>query len=109
MPIYEYTCVECQSTIEVFQQNTQSTPTRCGFRCSLPAHDTRGIRGFGNLKRKLSTFSGQFGTKLRDTPTVEDMQKSGFSVYENQGDGVIKKDSGTGNQIIDTKDAREKK
>ena len=37
------------------------------------------------------TFSGQMGTKLRDKPTVDEMKKSGFSVYENQGDGIIKK------------------
>ena len=104
MPIYEYTCLECLSTIEVFQQNDQNAPVRCGFRCPLPAHDTRDIRGFGTLKRKISTFSGQMGTKLRDKPTVDEMQKSGFSVYENQGDGVIKKLSGKGPEIINTKD-----
>ena len=104
MPIYEYTCLACQSTVEVFQQNLSSSPVRCGFRCPLPAHDTRDIRGFGTLKRKVSTFSGQMGTKLRDKPTVDEMQKSGFSVYENQGDGIIKKLSGKGPETIDTKE-----
>ena len=43
------------------------------------------------------------GTKLRDKPTVDEMQKAGFSVYENDGDGVIKKISGLGPEIIKTK------
>ena len=104
MPIYEYTCLECQSTIEIFQPNTQFAPARCGFRCSLPAYDTREIRGFGTLKRKISTFSGHMGTKLNDKPTVEEMQRSGFAVYENQGGGVIKKRSGVGPNVIRTQD-----
>ena len=44
------------------------------------------------------------GTKLRDKPTVDEMKKSGFSVYENQGDGIIKKLSGKGPETINTKD-----
>ena len=104
MPIYEYTCLECQSIIEIFQQDTQSNPVRCGFRCPLPAHDPRGLRGFGTLKRNISNFTGQMGTKLRDKPTVDEMKKSGFSVYENQGDGIIKKLSGKGPETINTKD-----
>ena len=103
MPIYEFTCTECQSKVEIFQQNPNFEPLRCGFRCPLPSHDSRGIRGFGTLKRSLSTFNGQMGTKLRDKPTVDEMQKAGFSVYENDGDGVIKKISGQGPEIIKTK------
>ena len=103
MPIYEYKCLECDSTIEILQQDSSSPPARCGFRCPLPTHDQRGIRGFGSLKRSVSSFSGQMGSRLRDKPTMNEIQKSGFSVYENKGNGVIKKISGKGPETIDTK------
>lgn len=102
MPIYEYTCLECENVIGILQKDSSSPPTRCGIRCPLPAHDQRGIRGFGVLKRCLSSFSGQFGSHLRDKPTIDEVQKAGFAIYENKGEGVIKKVSGKGPEIIDT-------
>ena len=105
MPIYEYICKDCNEKIEVLHlQEHQDAPKKCGFRCLLPPHDQRGIRGFGDLTRCYSTFSGQIGSKLKDKPSVSEIQKSGFSVYRNEGDGVIKKISGKGPEKIDTKE-----
>jgi hypothetical protein len=102
MPIYEYICTNCSSRIEVVQKTESNPLTRCGFRCPLPAHDSRDIRGFGVLNRCISTFSSQTGSKLNDKPTLDEIKKSGFSVYRNEGDGVITKISGEGPQIIET-------
>ena len=104
MPIFEYVCTECSAKIDILVLDGQTPPTRCGYRCPLPAHDNRDIRGFGTLTRCASTFSSQHGSALRDKPSVSEIEKAGFTLYQNEGDGVVRKISGTGPDRIDTKE-----
>ena len=103
MPIFEYICSECSAKISILLMKEEDAPQRCGFRCPLPTHDRRNIRGFGTLTRCASPFSSQNGCALRDKPTTAEIEKAGFSLYRNEGDGVIHKIAGSGPTKIDTK------
>ena len=101
MPIYEYICKDCGATIDILQDGT-TTPKRCGFRCVIPPHDQREIRGMGTLSRVLSSFSSRTGAQMREVPNAQDIAKSGFTLYKNEGDGTISKIAGSGPKSIDT-------
>lgn len=104
MPIFEYVCTECSAKIEILLLDGQNAPTRCGYRCTLPAYDNRDIRGFGTLTKCASIFSSQNGSALRDKPSVAEIEKAGFALYQNEGDGVVRKVAGSGPNKIDTKE-----
>ena len=105
MPIYEYVCKNCGEKIEVLHRNEmQMAPQKCGFRCVLPPHDPREFRGFGDLARCYSNFSSQAGSSLQDNPSLNDIKKAGFSMYSNEGNGIVKKIFGKGPKKIDTKE-----
>ncbi|MBM73931.1 MAG: hypothetical protein CMK59_00915 [Proteobacteria bacterium] len=91
MPIYEYRCQQCDSIIEVFQHSSELSPKICGYRCSLsPESIQKEHRGFGELKRILSTIGGNVRPQARkDRPSIKDAERAGFRVYKNEGDGTV--------------------
>lgn len=91
MPIYEYRCDDCDAVIEVFQQPSDPSPQRCGYRCALDREDPRDCRGFGTLARILSPIGGNVRSVIMgDHPNVDKALKHGLSVYENTGKGARK-------------------
>jgi len=56
----------------------------------------------GSLNRVLSSFSSRTGVQMREVPNAQDIAKSGFSLYKNEGDGKISKIAGSGPKSIDT-------
>ena len=105
MPIYEYICKNCGEKVEVLHRDEkQEAPQKCGVRCVLPPHDPRGFRGFGDLTRCYSAFTSQPGSNFRDKPSLNEIEKTGFSVYRNEGNGVVKKLFGQGPEKINTKE-----
>ena len=94
MPLYLYQCKDCGANIEILQDFDQEDPKRCGFRCEVSQTDERDIRGFGELTRKLSSFS-TIKKRQADTVTAEQAAKVGLSTYHNRGDGTFEKVAGT--------------
>ena len=92
MPLYLYQCTDCGAELEILHSIEQDSPKRCGFRCLAPK-DRTDIRGFGELRRQLSTFS-QIKKQHTDTVTPEQAAKVGLSTYQNQGDGQFVKIAG---------------
>ena len=91
MPIYEYRCQECDSVLEIFQHSSDLSPKMCGHRCKMsPESDSKDNRGFGELKRLLSTIGGNVRPQARrDKPTIKEAERAGFRVYKNEGDGTV--------------------
>lgn len=94
MPLYLYQCKDCGSKLEILQDLDQADPKRCGFRCAVDRNDKRDIRGFGELKRLISSFS-MIRARQTDTVTPEQAAKVGLSTYQNKGDGTFEKIAGT--------------
>ena len=96
MPLFEYQCIDCNSVLEIFQHNADHYPKRCGYRCPLEAQSKQDCRGLGELIRRISTVN-TIAKRTMDNraPSVEEVGKAGFTVYENKGGGKIKKIAGT--------------
>ena len=91
MPIYEYRCNQCDSTLEIFQHSSDIYPKICGYRCPItPDSEYKKHRGFGELKRIISKIGGNVRPQARkDKPSIKDAEKAGFRVYQNEGDGTM--------------------
>jgi hypothetical protein len=58
----------------------------------------------GELSRQVTAPNVVRAVVANDSPTQEDLQKRGFTAYENQGDGTLKKvGSGSGPERIQTR------
>jgi hypothetical protein len=101
MPIYDFTCEDCQKTLELLVQNPDLAPKRCGAQCLLAPGENDEVRGMGKLHRHLANFHvGNFAI-VTDHPTPADAAKVGLSTYKNEGDGVYRKIEGkTGPDVI---------
>ncbi|MCB9742583.1 MAG: zinc ribbon domain-containing protein [Alphaproteobacteria bacterium] len=92
VPLFEYRCEDCEAVLEVFQQPGDPSPRLCGYRCALGADDERAeLRGFGALARKLSAPGLNVRSVLTDDrPTAAEIERSGFTVYRNEGGKLVK-------------------
>ena len=92
MPLYEYTCLDCQQPLELLVSDPALSPARCGFRCVLSDEDESGRRGFGRLKKCISQVAKSKDAKRwREVPTIADAASVGLSVYKNEGGGRLSK------------------
>lgn len=89
MPIYEYRCEDCGEVLELFLQPSDPEPRLCGYRCPLGREDER--RGGGLVARVLSAPAPAVqSVLLGDRPTAQQIEKAGFTVYRNEGDGLVR-------------------
>ncbi|MCB9763749.1 MAG: zinc ribbon domain-containing protein [Alphaproteobacteria bacterium] len=94
MPLYEYRCQDCDALLEVFQQPGDPDPRICGYRCALGPDSGADHRGAGQLTRALSAPAGLVRAEVfGDRPTAGQIERSGFTVYRNEG-GKLKRSQG---------------
>ena len=94
----------CGQLLELYIDHGKDLPRRCGFRCALGEEDVYEHRGFGELEPLLSTFGHSSQRSLKDNPTPEMAARHGMTVYENQGDGIFERISGTNGPKILNRD-----
>ncbi|MCP4500212.1 MAG: zinc ribbon domain-containing protein [Deltaproteobacteria bacterium] len=101
MPLYEYECLDCGASIETLAKAGEE-PKLCGFLCQ-PSPSVKQY-GKGELVRKVSAAFVPGGEKCRlgkaDKPTDKAVAKAGFSKYVNEGEGVYRKATGDGPDVI---------
>lgn len=89
MPLYPYACQDCGAVVEVLHGSDAPGPKRCGHRCeSAPDHPARGM---GALARQVSAANVVRAASRKDHPTTGDLEKRGFTAYQNLGGGKLKK------------------
>lgn len=89
MPLFEYRCADCDQVLELFIQPSDPEPRLCGYRCPLEREDER--RGSGLLARVLSVPAPTVpAVMMGDRPTGRQLEKSGFTVYHNEGSGLVR-------------------
>ena len=102
MPLFPYRCGDCGGFLEVLHAAGGLAPKRCGHRCV--ADRGHSARGMGALVRQVSAPNVVRAVVVNDSPTTADLQKKGFTAYENQGDGTLKKvGEGAGPERINTR------
>ncbi len=89
MPLFPYRCSDCGGLLEVLHAAGGLAPKRCGHRCVATAGHP--ARGMGALARQVTAPNVVRAVVVNDSPTTADLQKKGFTAYENQGDGTLKK------------------
>ena len=100
MPLFNFRCVDCELPVELLLSAGAPVPQRCGYRCVAPPG--HGARGIGEIQRQVSAPNVVRAAVANDAPTTGDLQKRGFTAYENQGDGTFKKvGRGQGPDVVD--------
>lgn len=99
MPLFPYRCSDCGGLFEVLHASDGLAPKRCGHRCV--ADREHPARGMGELTRQVTAPNVVRAEVANDNPSMEDLQKKGFTAYRNQGDGTLKKvGKGGGPEVI---------
>lgn len=89
MPLFEYRCADCDQVLELFIQPSDPEPRLCGYRCPLNREDER--RGSGLLARVLSVTAPTMpASQMGEHPTSRQIEKAGFTVYQNDGAGLVR-------------------
>jgi len=103
MPMREFQC-SCGQLLELYIDHGKDLPRRCGFRCALGEEESPDLRGFGELEPLLSGFGSTTMRSLKDKPTAKMAAECGLTVYENQGEGIFERVTGTGGPKIIKRD-----